>query len=374
MALIPETDSRRIRAIRYIGILGVVFCHAIQGPFFFLNGNFFLSSEYTLNDNFFGLVHSLIIYGFFYGAVPMFFIFSAYLQFLKPRDYRETVSRRVRSLLIPMALWTAINVVMLFLLKYGAGIIFYPKLLSSTDWCLWLKALFGDYSRAWVRGTHCPLIMYQFWFIRDLFILTLFSPVIGFLMRETKRGIVSLIVFGAILDSGCRPVIVGGDSLFYFSVGAFFALHKIDFFAVLDRYWHWVFTLALSCTSVALMYIRYDGNPDPDAPMLIQVSSTLFLMKLSGAIAAKEKVFKIADALDGQAFFLYCAHAPCAILLFCYIAYWFLPDTVSNVSVAGSMLAISVVDTVLCTLVGIAFKHFAPGVFALLTGNRKQSA
>ena len=368
---IPENISRRIRAIRYIGILGVVFCHAVQGPYFFLNGNFFLSSEYTLDDKFFGFFHSLVIYGLSYGAVPMFFVFSAYLQFLKPRGYGETVSRRVRSLLLPMALWSILNIATLFILKYGAGITFLPELLSSTEIHRWLIALFGNYSRAWIRGTHCPGIMYQFWFIRDLFILTLFSPAIGFLMREKKRGIISLVVFGTILGAGYRPVIIGGDSLFYFSLGAFFALHRINFFSFLDRHWHWIFTLALSCAAVTVMYIRYNGDPDPDAPMWVQFSSTLLLMKFSKVIAARERAFKIADALDGQAFFLYCAHAPCIMLLLAYIAYWFLPDTASDTLVVGTVFTAGVVDAALCTFAGISLKRFAPSVFALATGGRK---
>ncbi len=367
---VPENISRRIRAIRYIGIFGVVMCHAVQQPYFFLNGEYLQSDFWGFSTGeLLGFVHSLIIYGLFYGAVPMFFLFAGYLQFIKPRAYGETVMRRVRSLLVPMALWSLLSIAAFLTLK-AAGLRFYPNLFSSADPHLWFRALAGNYARAWVRGTHCPELMFQFWFIRDLFVLTLLSPVIGFLLRGKRRGMLFLLVAGACLAAGYRPVIAGGDALFYFSLGAFFALRRIDFLTMLDRFWSWLCAAALFCFAVAWMYCNYNGDPDPDVPMWVQLGSALLLMKFSGVAAASEKLFRIADYLDVQAFFLYCAHAPVVLALCAYCTYYALPDTASEITSVAAVVFMGVVEAAFCTGVGMSLKRFLPGVFALLTGGR----
>ncbi len=370
---VPEHLSRRIQAIRYIGILGVVFCHVVQAPYFFLQGEDFMSYyDGFISDSLIGLTHSLVLYGLFYGAVPMFFMFSGYLNFIKERSYGETVSRRVQSLLMPMVLWTALNIAVLILLQKYAGIKSYSYFLLKADWHLWFNALFGNYSHAWIRGTHCPAIMYQFWFIRDLFILTLLTPVIGYFMRKKQNGLYFLIAAGMILVMGFRPIIVGGDSLFYFSLGAFFAIYKIDFLTVLDKLLSWWSAFALLIVSVAIMYVRYTGEADPDVPMWVQLSSALLLMKLSYTIANSEKLFKIASFLDGQAFFLYCSHAPTVGLLCAYAGFMLLPDTAMSITVVVTILALGVVQTVICTSAGIFLQRFCPRIFSLLTGGRVQ--
>ena len=376
ISAVPEDVSRRIRAIRYIGILGVVFCHAVQMPYFFFGGSFLSQGFAWTDDATVGFLHSLVIYGLFYGAVPMFFVFSGYLQFLKPRAYGETVSRRLRTLVLPMVLWAALNAAAFFLLKAKAGIVFKPELLLSADWRVWLQAFAGDHSSAWIQGTHCPTLMYQFWFIRDLFVLVLLSPALEFLMREWRRGTFFLTVFGIILAAGYRPVVMGGDALFYFSLGVFFALHKVDFMALLDRFWNWGSALALAVCAVAVMYSRYDGNPDPHTPMWVQLSSTLLLMKFSGFIAAAPGFFKIADSLDGQAFFVYCAHTPLMFYLCTYAAYRVgcFDATAGAAVVVIAILAMGIVDAAACTGAGILLRRFCPGVFALLTGGRKPVA
>lgn len=369
---IPENISRRIRAIRYLGITGVVFCHAVQNPYFFFTGEFFTLSQWELAGNkLIGFTHSLIIYGLFYGAVPMFFLFSGYLQTMIPRPYGETVLRRVRSLILPMVLWSVFSIVFFSLLGKTVDPAFSPKQFSNSDWHAWFNALVGNYSNAWIRGTHCPGLMYQFWFIRDLFVMTLLSPVIIKLMKTRCSSIISLAVFGTLLALGYRPVIAGGDALFYFSLGTFFAMRKIDFFALLDRFWNWGFALALATLAVGLMYYRYDGNPDPDVPMWVQLSSALLLMKLSGIIAASGKAYEIAKCLDGQAFFLYCAHAPVMMLLCTYMAYHISCNTMNALLEIALIIIAGIVNTAVCTGVGFLLKRFLPGVFALATGGRK---
>ncbi|MCQ2380683.1 MAG: hypothetical protein MJ025_07170, partial [Victivallaceae bacterium] len=169
--------SKRIQAIRYIGIVGVTMCHAVQMPYFIIPEEFpeFNLADFTM-DGWIATTHSVVIYGFFYGAVTMFYLFSGYLHMSKSRGYWDTVLRRMQSLLVPMALWSAISIALLHLQNEVLGVPYRADLLSCRDPLTWFEALVGDYSEPFVRGTHCPTFMFQFWFIRDLFVLTLLSP------------------------------------------------------------------------------------------------------------------------------------------------------------------------------------------------------
>ena len=93
-------------------------------------------------------------------------------------------------------------------------------------------------------------------------------------------------------------------------------------------------------------------------------------MKISAAIASSKKIFNIAKCLDGQAFFLYCAHAPVIMSLCTYAAYYALPDTAGSIAVVAAIIISCYVNAAICTGIGIFLSHFCPRVFALLTGGR----
>ncbi|MCQ2380087.1 MAG: hypothetical protein MJ025_04100 [Victivallaceae bacterium] len=181
-------------------------------------------------------------------------------------------------------------------------------------------------------------------------------------------------MFGAIIASGCRPGIVGGDSLFYYYLGMFLSVRRQNFFKLLDRHLSWKQLIAISTISVVAMYFRYSGNPDPDVPMLVQLSSGLLLMKLSGIIVSSEKWLKVTAFLGEQSFFLYCSHAP-MLLSFCgVIACEMVPDNAPSWISITVIFIVGIVDIVLCTLTGILLRRFCPWIFSILTGGRIATA
>ena len=156
-------------------------------------------------------------------AVPAFFVFSGYYA-LKGHNleqwgtYKTELKKKVRTLILPYFLW---NVFYLLLL------------IGKTQLSLALGSTPKDpFFFEWTRlheylWTEC--IDYPLWFIRDLIVLTLISPLIHFALRISRGYIVALLFIANIVfvDLTLIPTF-SSRSLLFFSFGGLFALKGWD--------------------------------------------------------------------------------------------------------------------------------------------------
>ena len=198
------------RKIRFISIFAM-------GAVIFVNGFNFetqLTPTARLNGNNFAFVVEYYIANeLFSFAIPMFFILSGFLFF---RNYENTVKcylgklkSRAYSLLVPYVVWAALS----GLLIVGISQI---QVLKNLD-------VVQEYS------SHLPNFFYYFidppaqplWFLRQLMLYAILSPIIYFLVKNLK-GII-LVIF-CILWAYNADFIINCSGLFYFSVGAALAI------------------------------------------------------------------------------------------------------------------------------------------------------
>ena len=156
-------------------------------------------------------------------AVPAFFVFSGYYA-LKGHNleqwgtYKTELRKKVRTLILPYLLW---NVLYLLLL------------VGKTQLSLALGSTPKDpFVFEWTRlheylWTDC--LDYPLWFIRDLIVLTLISPLIHFALRISRGYIVALLFIANIVfvDLTLIPTF-SSRSLLFFSFGGLFALKGWD--------------------------------------------------------------------------------------------------------------------------------------------------
>lgn len=159
-------QSHTIYFLRFVLIVAVVFSHARlrevgEGP----EGSY-----------------SLFVYLFtsVFERLPALVLFSGYLFFrsgFSARIYGKKLKSRVRSLLVPYAFWNvAVLLFTLFLQWFQLRIGEQP---GGT--CVW------DYTaHDWWMAFWGGPIAKQFWFIRNLMVLMLFSPVFYFLARYLR--------------------------------------------------------------------------------------------------------------------------------------------------------------------------------------------
>lgn len=154
-------------------------------------------------------------------AVPLFFVFSSYLFFLDSsrwngQIYIRKMRRRCLSLLIPYLLWN-----LLAALKYGAALprslwIDNPQAGLQTDWL-------GQ--QQWLTTpANMPL-----WFLRDLIVVSLLSPVLYAALRGQWGKWVMAVLTVAYL-SGIQAFTPGlsAYAVYFFSLGSWLSLHRHD--------------------------------------------------------------------------------------------------------------------------------------------------
>lgn len=180
----------------------------------------------------------LLHYGIFLVAVPFFFICSGY--FLC-RHYvnggvadvwRVEMRNRVRSLLVPVVIWSIIGICLyqLFTVRVMANLAHGRSLFAN----------FPDGWRFWARGVGVypyahPLVV-PLWYVRSLLIFVVVSPILFKLMGKWGAKICIVLYFllallGASPETGNRVHLICSyclslQGLFFFSVGCALARAK----------------------------------------------------------------------------------------------------------------------------------------------------
>ena len=118
-------------------------------------------------------------------GVPGFFFISGYLFYLSKKSYLQKIQSRINTLLVPYLLWNLL-LLALYLIAYAFG---YPQDINGKS-----IVNYGiiDYLRVfWDRGSYdngnftpllCPL-----WYIRNLIILSVLSPLFFYLIRYARE-------------------------------------------------------------------------------------------------------------------------------------------------------------------------------------------
>lgn len=167
-------------------------------------------------------------------AVPCFFLISGFLffrgvDFFSADVFKQKLKRRVKSLLIPYLIWNAITLLLFYLsqqllpgLNSGA-----TKAIADYSFIDWIRSF-------WDLSNGFPICS-QFWFIRDLMVMVIFTPLIYFLCKKT--GWFYLATIGVLWLLSAFKDIPGLSltGLFFFSSGALLSIKKVDVLEVCTR-------------------------------------------------------------------------------------------------------------------------------------------
>ena len=294
-------------------------------------------------------------------AVPLFFMFAGYLQFRKKDTYLVLLKKKTKSLLIPYVIWTIIGILAFFIGQSIPHIATYFQNENNIvrDWKFidWINLF-------WTHGTDDalkPPLVYQLWFVRNLIVLVIASPLLNYLAKKTPFAVI-ITAFLCYLNG----LSIGlGTALFFYMCGYFFAEYDIDFFSLADKISWLDFVILISFEMLVLVVfgerIKLFG--------LGTIISCLFFLKLSGRIVAKPKVFSINEYLAGFSFFLYAIHAPFLLNFLNKISYRIIP--LHGLGCLVQFVLPPLITITIGTLIGIILKKICLPLFALLNGGRK---
>ena len=365
-----ELQSKTIGFLRFPLIVGVVLIHSyfnevvINGVDLMADGHFPI---YTQVSYLFSEILSRI-------AVPLFFFISGFLFFYKVSAFTKSVyfqklKKRVRTILVPYVLWNLL-VALLFFLTQSC----FPELTSGrnklicdygiSDW-LWTFWNTNMINPSITRDGGAYPICYQFWFIRDLMVVMIFSPLVYFLVKRLRHY--AVLCLGMLWLFGWWFDVVGfsSDASFFFSAGAYFSIHRKNFVEAMKPFWGvsailYVLTTVMELCLKEVSWYSYLHQ----IGILIGIVAIVTL----SAHLLRKGTWHTNAFLSDSSFFIYAYHAmPLAFsvkLLFKMIQ----PHT------DGMLLALYVVCPLVTILIGLLLyyllRKFLPQLTSVLTGGR----
>lgn len=354
---VPATTSKVIDLLRFPLIVGVVFIHAILAPDLLPADGEASMPVYHWTVNLCSRLLPLV-------AVPMFFLFSGYLFFFRVDTmttgvYLRRLRSRCRSLLVPYLFWNLLLFAAFYILD-GHVQINHEGRDTPFPLCLWTTSFHTDTLNFPLSG--------QFWFIRDLMVCVVLSPIIYFLIYRTRHFGIALLA--AAWFVGFEIPVAGycGASmaaLFFFSLGGWCARHRADmaatavdmrFFGLL-----WPFLIA----------VQFITLPEPLSTIterLMIFSGIVFCLAAAAWFVERRSVRPV-PLLAASSFFIFAYHPYWGQSMFRRL----LMAVVQPVSDAG-YCAVYLIGTLLTILTGVLIywllARYLPRFTSLITGGR----
>lgn len=234
--------------------------------------------------------------------IPCFFIFSGYLFFFKNKTWNKNIylgklKSRIATLLVPYLLWNMIPVALAFLFSYlkFEGSMMEVNGLKEKG----ILSIFWNFSSD--AATFYPFNL-PLWYVRDLIIAAVLSPLIYYFVKYTK--LYGIILLGIIYLTGIASPYFH-SVMFFYPLGAFFGIHGKNMVVELRKgEWIW-YGLAL-ITMVISLYFEGSGQYDR-VILLYEVAGCVAVFNIASRLIEKGRV-SIQPFLLKASFFVYVAH------------------------------------------------------------------
>ena len=257
-------------------------------------------------------------------AVPIFFIISGYLLFLKVEEYNKTVyvsklRKRWHSLVVPYFSWIVLLILWILMFKVG-GILLHGKTWTGIlDYfqdngylhILWDSSVWEERTTWLGVETHnSGPVLLPFWYMRDLIIMVVISPVVYWLIKKIKFVFIILLLAIYTFDIKCS--LISGtlaSACLFFSIGAYFALKKLDFTEALWKWRHLICPVAI----LLMIYQTYSGSAMGDEisrmihPWLV-IFQSFALIIVASYLCKYPNLYDANKKLSKTSFFIYALH------------------------------------------------------------------
>lgn len=289
-------------------------------------------------------------------SVPVFFIISGYLFFrgatsFDKNQYVAKLRSRVHTLLIPYVLWTLICLVYL-IVKQCPTILHTHSLDSVRDLFTW--QIF------WMYKQGLPL-HFSLWYVRDLILLSLCTPLIWVLLSKF-RHVGMLLLFALHMLVNIDPSISFPISIFYFSLGCYFAICRVDICRIADKMkWGIVPMMVLMLFSVLVDNIQ-----------LARCAHIVFAVGylLLGAFLTDRYRWTVPQWLTESVFFVYAAHTIAIMMVLNKIFIRLIPNSSMAVLLFARLFIVGILTTIICVALYHLLKRFLPKTTSVLCGSR----
>lgn len=243
-----EYLSKKIKVVSFLSIIMVAFIHAYN-----LKDRFLLpSTKISDSISFTSFFQYFISNGLTRMAVPLFFAISGFLFFYNfvpsINNFLTKYKKRFKSLFIPYLLWCVLGLIFMLIVQ-----IIYPGSAALTN------GLIKSYKiPQYISSILLSTISFQLWFIRDLFIYALLSPIIYFVISKFSKW--SLIPFIIIWALNINLLFINNEGILFFVLGALVAIKGLNFKITKKSTLNTVILLWFIILIVKT-FLAYHGNP-----------------------------------------------------------------------------------------------------------------
>lgn len=353
-----EYLSIKLKIISFFSIVMVVYLHSYNLVINLNSETFYVNQVYSI------FIQNFISQGITRVAVPLFFLISGYLFFINFNqnrfDFLNKFKKRIKTLFIPYLFWSIFSLILFLILESipQLAILFTNK--SIIDYTL------SEFICSFITNP----IPYQLWFLRDLMILVVLSPVLFYSLKKFRYFTIFVFMVGWFLDFNF--IFFSNESLLFFAFGVFISIHKKQILEIKFSKKELIYTLVWI---VILFYkntlIHYSKD---------NVTLLFFLHKISVLIGifalwslydvifinrdlTKSKLFYFSK----YSFFIFVFHEPMLSVLKKILFY--LSNKNEYMSILIYIIA-PLITIIVSLFTGYFLKHFVPKFYSFITGGR----
>lgn len=305
-----ELQSKTIDFLRFPLMLMVVFIHNKHSE---INMQSIDYKNFS-SENLYSLIVTLGHFTLTNIAVPSFFMFSGFLFFYKTsvftkKHYFDKLKKRIKTLLIPYLFWNTlvISISLVNAIKNGEVTTFFIKLSDKGFFSIFWN--YTSWDNSLINQTYFGPALLPLWFLRDLILAVILSPLIYYIIKYTKFfGIIGLGLLyyfklgDVVFDYNLNQLIV---ALFFFAIGSYFSLNaknlvtsfrKVQIFLSLVAFISLIFSVYYYQTDIFKYII----------PVYI-ISGVVTIVNITSLLIEKN-IVKGVDLLSKASFFIYLSH------------------------------------------------------------------
>ena len=288
-------------------------------------------------------------------AVPLFFGISGFLFF---RNYRvpatiffvEKIKKRIDTVFIPFLTFSILGLLFTYL-----SFLCFPQFFTGENKEIINYGITECLHAIFIE----PVGTYQLWFLKDLFILILLSPLIYIVLKVLKWLFVVILFFLWVNDVQC---FVSIEAILFFSLGSAVALYKRELLEKQCDNEMLIYGVLLFWLSVCfgIVYFQLDRIWHCSCIFLGILSIWILYDKLYDKLPKDVTVYSFS-------FFIYLTHEP----LLTVIKKVLLSVLGTSMSSLFIIYLFSPVFTIMCCVIcGKIIKSRLPKAYAFLTGGR----
>lgn len=265
--------------------------------------------------------------------------------------YEQNIKKRLYTLLIPYLLWNLIALA-LWECRYFANTGHFISDLRFILYSFWTSITKGGVVSS-------SPIDYPLWFVRDLMVISLLSPIVHYVLKHVKIAGLAVVGMLWLLDVNFNIPGLSSIALFFFSAGAYFSIHGIS---PLNIPFRKTLYLAYTVSVLGFVLTRNCAYGHVFENLNILLGIPVFLIVIAASIVRIDIGHN--GLLNNSTFFIFALHALIIKNVQSCI------DSVMDLSPTVSFFVVPSLTVMICICCYAIVSRYFPRIANILTGNR----